>query len=291
MINSLKQGFLQLFQYKRIWLKLYLLTFALAAFVAYPLKTYLEDKVGHSLMVKDMMEGFNYTFYTDFMNHYGDGISPILNQSSLVIILYVLLLIFLMGGIINTFLQREEKYNRTLFWGNCANYFWRIFRLTIYFLLIHGFVLGIFLWIYTLITKGLSPTNLESEGIIFVAMKYMTPIYILFASFFFMWQDYTKISLVKNNDKLIYPAMKNAFVFIIKNFRKTFGLYLINMFLLALVLIINYFITAAFEIRATSTIFISFFISQLLVIIRLGLKLVNLSSAGFMYQPLEKSGY
>lgn len=291
MISSLKQGFQQLFQYKRIWLKLYLLTLALAAFVAYPLKTYIESKVGHSLMVKDMMEGFNYTFYNDFTNHYGDGISPILNQSSLVIILYAILLIFLMGGIIHTFLNRNEEYNRNSFWGNSAEYFWRIYRLTIYFLFIHGFVLAIFLFIYTKITKGFSPTNLESEGIIFIAIKYMTPIYILFASFFFMWQDYAKISLVKNDFKLVYKALKDSFQFIIKNFRKTFGLYLINMLLLGLVFIINYYITSAFEIRTNSTIFLSFFISQLFVITRLGLKLLNLSSAGFLYQPLEKSTY
>lgn len=291
MLKSLQQGFQQLYQYKKIWLILYLLTFVLAGFVAYPLKTYLEKQVGHSLMVKDMMEGFNYTFYNDFMNHYGDGIAPILNQSSLVILLYLTLLVFLMGGIIATFLNRLEQYDGSLFWSNCAAYFWRIFRLSIYFAFIHGIVLTFFFFIYMKITNGLSPTNLESEGIIFVAIKYMTPIYLFFASFFFMWQDYSKLALVKNNYTWVFQAMKDAFQFIKNNLRKTFGLYLINLGLLALVFVINYFITTTFEIRTTSTIFISFFISQLFVIIRLGLKLVNLSSAGFLYQAKEKHSY
>lgn len=290
-IDSLKFGVRQLWQYKKIWFILYALTFVLAVFVAYPLHQYLEEKVGNSLMVNDLVEGFNYTFYADFMNHYGDGISPIFNQSFYIIILYLVLFIFLTGGILKTFIHRPHFYSPAIFWSNCATYFGKIFRLSFYFFIIHGIILAIFLTIFNMITKGMTPTNLESEGIIFVTIKYMTPIYILFASFFFMWQDYTKISLVKNEYKWIFQAMKNALVFIKNNFRKAFGLYLLNMLLLGLVFIINYFITTTFEIRSSNTILLSFFLSQLFIIARLGLKLINLSSAGHLYSPFEKTGH
>ena len=290
-IKSLKYGFSQLWQYKKIWFILYSLTLALAMFVAYPLHKYLDKQVGNSLMINDIVEGFNYTFYADFMNHYGDGISPILNQSFYLILLYLMLFIFLTGGIVKTFIHRPHFYSPAIFWSNCAAYFGKIFRLSIYFFVIHGIVLGAFLVIFSIITNGMSPTNLESEGIIFIAIKFMTPIYILFASFFFMWQDYTKIALVKNEYNWIFQAMKDALIFIKNNFRKAFGLYLLNMLLLGLLFIINYFITSAFEINSDNTIFLSFFLSQLFIITRLGLKLINLSSATHLYFPLEKTGY
>lgn len=290
-IKSLKYGFSQLWQYKKIWFILYSLTLLLAMFVAYPLHGYLEEKVGNSLMINDIIEGFNYTFYADFMNHYGDGISPILNQSFYIIILYLLLFIFLTGGIVKIFIHRPHFYSPAIFWSNCAAYFGKIFRLSICFFILHGMVLTAFLVIFSMITNGGSPTNLESEGIIFMAIKYMTPIYVLFASFFFMWQDYSKISLVKNEYKWIFQAMKDALGFIKNNFRKAFGLYLLNMLLLGLVFIINYFITSVFEIQSDSTIFLSFVLSQLFIITRLGLKLINLSSAGHLYFPLEKTGH
>jgi hypothetical protein len=290
-LKSLKYGFRQLWQYKKIWFILYALTLLLATFVAYPLHQYLDKKVGNSLIINDIVEGFNYTFYADFMNHYGDGISPILNQSFYLIILYLLLFVFLTGGIVKTFIHHPHFYSPAIFWSNCAAYFAKIFRLSIYFFIIHGIVLTAFLVIFSLITSGMSPTNLEDEGIIFTAIRYMTPIYILFASFFFMWQDYTKISLVKKEYTWIFQAMKDALIFIKNNFRKTFGLYLLNMLLLGLVFIINYFITSTFEIKTASTIFLSFFLSQVFVITRLALKLINLSSAAHLYFPLEKTGH
>ncbi|MGK0389418.1 MAG: hypothetical protein ACI94Y_002158 [Maribacter sp.] len=290
-LKSLKFGFSQLWQYKKIWFILYALTLLLAMFVAYPLHQYLDKKVGNSLIINDIVEGFNYTFYADFMNHYGDGISPILNQSFYLIILYLILFIFLTGGIVKTFIHRPHFYSPPIFWSNCATYFGKIFRLSIYFFIIHGIILTAFLVIFSLITSGLSPTNLENEGIIFIAIKYMTPIYILFASFFFLWQDYTKICLVKNEYKWIFQAMKDTLVFIKNNFRKAFGLYLLNMLLLGLVFTINYFITSTFEINSSNTILLSFFLSQLFIITRLGLKLINLSSAAHLYFPLEKTGY
>ncbi len=283
-IKSLKKGFSQLWQYKKIWVLLYSLTFVVAAFIAYPLKTYLENKIGTSLMIKDMIKGFDYTLYTDFMNHYGDGIAPIMNYSLLLIILFMLLFIFLMGGILSTFKNAPEKYNGKSFWSNAAHFFWRIFRMTIYFLFIHGAVLGLFFFIYLKITKGLSPMNLESEGIIFVAMKIMVPIYILFSSFFFMWHDYAKIHLVQNDNKWIFQSIIPSLKFIIKNIKNTWGLYLLNVLILMLLFIVNHFISNSFEITTGLSIFISFFISQLFLISRLGLKLVNLSSANHLFQ-------
>ncbi len=287
MIEILKQGLQLIWKHKKMWLLLYAIVFLFAAFVASPFKKYLENKVGHSLMIDDIIKGFNYTFINDFMNAYGDGISPILHQSYLSIILFLLLFIFLMGGILSLFKEGNHENNRSLFWGQSAHFFWRMLRLSIYFIIIHFVVFLIFISIFMTITKGLNPLRLESEGIIFSSIKYLTPIYLLVASFFMMWQDYAKIFLIHEDKKYLIQPIKKSFQFIIKNIKKTWGLYLINLGLLLIVMIINYFITTSFNINSNSSILISFIISQIFVFSRLGLKLLNLSTATLLYQKIK----
>ena len=94
LLKALLQGIKQTWKYKPMVFFLYLLTFLLAIFVAYPLKTLLESTVGHSMMISDLVKGFDYTFLNDFKNVHGDGFLPIIDQSITVLVLYLLLFIF-----------------------------------------------------------------------------------------------------------------------------------------------------------------------------------------------------
>ncbi|CAA6799502.1 MAG: Unknown protein [uncultured Aureispira sp.] len=266
---------------------LYLLTFLLAVFVAYPLKSLLESTVGHSMMISDLVKGFDYTFLNDFKNAHGDGFLPIIDQSIAVLILYLLLFIFVTGGILATFIQQPPKYNRSVFWGQSAEFFWRILRLTFYFILIHSAIFCLFAFIFYTSSNGLSPFTLENEGTIAFNFKFVAPAYVLVAAFFFMWQDYTKVFLVAEDKTWVFQSLWSALKFIFNNFRKTYGLYLLNLTLWVLVLFINYSISTCIEFTSSSAILPSFLISQVFVILRLSLKLINISSVKTLYQFVE----
>jgi hypothetical protein len=282
--KAILQGIQQTWKYKAMVFFLYLLTFLLAIFVAYPLKSLIESTVGHSMMISDLVKGFDYTFLNDFKNAHGDGFLPIIDQSITVLALYLLLFIFLTGGIISIFIQQPPKYSRSIFWGQSAEFFWRILRLTIYFLLIHSFIFLVFAFIFYTSSNGLSPFTLENEGTIAFNFKFVAPAYVLVAAFFFMWQDYTKVFLVAQDKTWIFQSLWSAFKFIFKNFRKTYGLYLLNLALWFLVIFINYFISTLIEFSSSSAILPSFLISQVFVLFRLALKLINISSINALYE-------
>lgn len=284
LFKALLQGIKQTWKYKPMVFFLYLLTFLLAIFVAYPLKTLLESTVGHSMMISDLVKGFDYTFLNDFKNVHGDGFLPIIDQSITVLVLYLLLFIFVTGGIIATFIQQAPKYNRSIFWGQSAEFFWRTLRLTVYFLLIHSFIFVVFAFIFYTSSNGLSPFTLENEGTIAFNFKFVAPAYVLVAAFFFMWQDYTKVFLVRENKTWIFQSLWPAFKFIIKNFRKTYGLYLLNLALWFLIIFINYSISTLIEFKSSAAILPSFLISQVFVLFRLSLKLINISSINALYE-------
>lgn len=278
-LQIFRLGVQQVFRYWRMWLLLYFSTLGMALFVALPVKSYLESKAGHSLMIKDLVSGFDYTFFNDFLNNYGDGIAAIMQQSVLVILLFLLLMIFWIGGILSVYQSQFAFFDRNIFWTSSAAYFGRMLLMTLLFFVVHLLILIAFLFIYSVVAKGFSPNHLDNDTVIFTTWKWLLPLYILTSAFFFMWHDYAKIILVNNNDQWIFKSIGQAFNFIRKNFAKAYGLYLLNVSCLIAVFIINYFITDNLSTTNTVTIFLGFFLVQLFIIVRLGLRLLNWSSA------------
>ncbi|MGH1339427.1 MAG: hypothetical protein ACRBFS_25125 [Aureispira sp.] len=276
-LSALGQGFTQAWRYKRAIFVCYLLVAAWAFLLAYPLHYLLETTVGHSLLVEEMIKGFDYTLLNDFKNAYGTGFTPILEQSVLVVGLSMLSLIFATGGILALVTEQPKQYAPAFFWGKSVVFFWRLVRLSFYFLLIHSLVLGLFLFLFYTTSNGLSPFSLENEATIAFNFKWIAPLYILVAAFFFLWQDYTKLFLVAGDKKWIFQALWPAFFFIIKDW-KAYVLYLLNGVLWLLLILGNYYLYKAVTVNNFTTILLSLCISQLFILSRFTLKVTMLGS-------------
>lgn len=277
-IKAFKSGLLKAWRYRQVVLVVYVMTLVFASLVALPFKGLLDSKAGNSLIISDLVKGFDYTFLNDFLQNYGDGFLPLWDQSLLVLGFHFVFMVFLMGGIVKLVVVSQEKYDSSLFWGASGHYFWRMLRLTLYFLAIHGVVLMFFIYLFLKITKGMSPEKLDSELIIVDALKGLAPFYFLIGAFFFMWQDYAKIFLVKSDNRFITQPIIQSFQFVSRNFRKSYGLYLLNILLLATLIIVNHFLSCSFSIDSFGAIILVFVLSQVFIIGRLFLKLARLGS-------------
>jgi len=196
----------------------------------------------------------------------------------------MLLFIFFTGGIIAIFLRQPERYSRSIFWGQSAHFFARIFRLTGYFLVIHAIVFGILGYGFYESVHGLSPFELENEATISFNFKIVAPIYILVAAFFFMWQDYTKVILINQDNSWTYQAQWSALKFIVQHFRQTYSLYLFNLLLWSIIAFLNYCVANTIAFETSGDIWFSFFMTQFFVTTRLILKVFNLGSCVALYQ-------
>ncbi|PSR10776.1 MAG: hypothetical protein DA408_20765 [Bacteroidetes bacterium] len=289
-LTALRSGFRQAWRYRRSILVMYLATLLLAGLAAWPLHALLQAEVGHSAWVQAMVKGFDYTFLNDFWQNYGAGFIPVFNQSVVLVGAYFLLLVFLTGGLASLLVQQPATFDRAVFWGGSATYFWRMLRLTLFFLGVHALVLALFGGLYYQVTKGLSPMALDNEGIITACLRWLVPLYLLVAALVFMVQDYAKLMLIQGEYRWIWPAVKKAFSFNRRHFRQTYGLYLLNMGLLGLLLGGNYYLSTAFQVTTTPTILLSFVLSQLFVLARYGLKVINLGSAVVLVEKWTNSG-
>ena len=270
----------------KMWLLLYLINVVFALFAAIPLTNLMNAKTGRSLAPERLLPGFDFAVYQDFMNEYGDAFSVIMGQSRLIFVFYFILSIFLVGGILKIFRHHKNRFNFQAFWSGCTFYFWRMFRLTFYFLLVHGIILGLFLMLiyYGKIQAGLEAV--ESEAEIINAVKYMLPIYLIVATIFFMIQDYAKIHVVHKDPNWLFFPFWRSFSIVFGNFSKTFPLYLLNILTFALIFSLFWYFRMSTNMENGSEIAMTFALGQVFIFGRIGTKLINLGSATLMYQGI-----
>lgn len=270
----------------KIWLWLYLCNFALAALAAIPLMNLLEEKLGNTFAAQKLMEGFDYTVFNDFMREYGAAISPILSQSKLLIVLYILLSVFLMGGILEVCKNSPQTAHFRSFVVGSIKYFWRLLRMTIYFLVIHGLVFFLFFQLFMSLIHGGDLKQLTSELVVYHRGAIVLVIYLFVAGIILTVHDFAKIYLVENNPKWVFTAIKNGVKIVFKNFKSTFFLSFLNWFVFGLFSII-YLLLRGDDLNSTvGGLWFIFILGQVFILIRMGLKILNLASKTLWYKQL-----
>jgi len=275
--STLLIGITSLFSNWKLWVLVYGVNLFFALFIAFPFNSFFKTSIGDSLAGNESLNRFDYTFISDFLNKYGLGFDQILKQSFFVGALFLLLSIFLMGGIVERFLQKDTKFNFKNFWVACHQNFWRLLRLTIYYLLIHLLIAAIFFKIFSI--GGLSPFDLESDTALIFRIKLIGGLYLFFAALVMMFQDYAKLEVVKADDKWITNSALSGIDFVFKHFLSCLILFLIQILLFGLLTFVYITIRKQFFMSSNGTIFLALFLGQIFIFGRVGLKLLRLSVA------------
>ncbi len=270
----------------RMWGFLYLINLIFALLVAIPMHNLLERTTGRSLAAERLLSDFDYPVFQDFMNEYGDEVAVVMGQSRVMFAFYLLLSIFLAGGILSIFKNHSQKFSFRDFWGGCTMYFWRMLRLTVYFLIIHIFIFSVFAVFFYAgwLREGLD--GLKSEVQLINALKIMLPVYLLVASLFFMVQDYAKIHVVHRNPNWLFFPFWQSFSIAFGNFWKTYPLYLLNALTFAIIFVVFWYFRFSGNMDNMAMIAITFALGQAFIFARIGTKLLNLGSATLMYQSI-----
>jgi len=283
-IQAYFAGWKQVFGNKRMWIFLYLLNLGIALLAAVPISGIFSKSLGQSLELARSLDGFDYAFISELLREYQTGFNIILQQSLGFTGLYLLIFIFLMGGILSIFRNRETPFNFSDFWKGCGKYFWRLLRLTIYFLIIQGILLGIFSTIYLSMTNGMSPFKNFSEVTLITSFQILAPIYLFLATIVFMIHDYAKIHIVHEDKSLLTFPIFQAVGFVFKNFFSCLFLYFLNMLTFLLLFGIYWLASSNMQGMSMTSIAILFITIQVFIFARVGLKLLNLASANHLYK-------
>ena len=278
------QGWWQTILKIRMWLLLYVLNLLFALLAALPLFNILEEKASRSISIEKLLPGFDFQVVQDFLNQYGDMLTVVFNQSRVLFVLYFVFAVFFTGGILTVFKNIPEKLSLRTFWGGCSYYFWRLLRLTVYFLALHGLVLALFWGLFTAILGG-GIFDAENELYVYRVLKFIIPAYLLVAGMFFVVQDYAKVHIIHQDKGFLFRPFWQSFGLVFKNFLPVFLLALLNVLTFSCFTLL-YWLLSKPALDNSTAIHISFIIGQAFLFARIGTKLLNLASTTILYKKL-----
>ena len=287
-INAFTEGWKKVVKSFWLWFLIYGLNIVFALVAAIPLNNLIEEKVGKSLEFKNMLAGFDYSVYSDFLNDFGvrAAYPTILNNSQVLVFCFFILSVFLTGGMLNVYKNWESRIDWKDFWSGCGHYFWRLLRLSIYFILIHIGIFMLFYYLLGALTKGFQIDELAHEGVFFDYVQLLIPIYLLVAAAFFMISDYAKIHVVHLDERWLFKPIMSSFKIGFNHFRKTYPLYLLNVLVFVFFLVIYWFSSERITASSSTGIMLLFVIGQIFVLSRIVVKLLKLASQTELYRNL-----
>lgn len=257
-----------------MWFLLYFCNLIFALVIALPFKSWLDGAAGQSLMLTDVRE-FDFVLLTDVLRNYS-GFGVLISQFLTLAFVYLIFSAFLMGGIVHTLVQ-TQPYTLKEFIGGALKYFWRMFLLSICFMLLL-FLLPL-IALMSVAMNGIDLTAMENDVEILGWMKIILIGYSWIPLLIVIIHDYAKIFLVSYHQEHVGKAILGATRFVFGHFGSVLLLYLLNVALLLMVFALYKLLKIAIPAIGSGSILLAFVLSQALLLGRIVIKLLILSSA------------
>ncbi|MBN8823823.1 MULTISPECIES: hypothetical protein [unclassified Spirosoma] len=265
---------------------IYGITLVLGLVVALPFYSTLLTEDQDSRAFLNLLNGFDYTIYSDFMQRSRKAILPLISVGRWLGALYLFLSIFFAGGILFRFSQPTARFDTGLFWQACTHYFGRFLRLfgvTLLFLLI-----GAGIWLVAGSLVAIVADDVLTErgqfwvGAAFFACAALTGTLILCIG------DYAKVLMFREDSHQAFKSFGQAGRLVLGSILRTYGLYWLFILIGAGMFGLYFLIDEAILMSNWITILLMFIIQQAMIFGRIGLKVWALGTAYNTYTILPK---
>jgi hypothetical protein len=273
-INAYTNGFKEALRQKKIVSIIYGVTVLLALMATFPFKVVITNQFENRPQVYKLFSDFDFTAIMDLMNNYGDLIRPFITVIFWMALVYFFFSVFFTGGILRIVNERDVSPTGKQFFGGCAKYFWRFFRLGIYVLLIQlltALILSLGLGFFLAIFKD-SP----EPKMFYIILSWLVIQFLVFW-FWSIVSDYAKIILVKEDTKKVWHSLATGFSFLLRKFFFAYPLYLLLILGPVAVSLFYLWIDSVLGMTNGGTLLLMILIQQLLVWFRFFAKIWLLS--------------
>jgi hypothetical protein len=296
-----------------ILLGVWALTLLVSLPLAAVLRGMLAQHLGRSLAADTAASGVNYDWMQEFSDQAAGlgvtfkptiiGFGAVLDNLSAfmdnvhrpaVIVgaasLYILLWIFVAGGIIDRY-ARDRATHAYGFFASSGVFFFRFLRLAVVQWIVYAFLFGsMHPWLFDrLYPRMIHDTSVERTA--FLARVALYLVFGLLVAAATMIFDYAKVRAVVEDRRSMIGAVTGAVGFIQRNYAAAVSLFLAN-FALFVIVVGLYALIAPGAGRTGASMWIGFVVGQLYVIGRLWVKLVFWASETALFQNrLAHAGY
>ena len=285
-MTSLLTSFHQTLGSRRLLWLIYGITLTLGLLAALPFYSTLIVEDQNSRAFLNLLNGFDYTVYSDFMHRSEQAIRPLMSVGRWLGALYLFLSVFFAGGILLRFSQPNSRFSVGMFWQGCSHYvgrFLRLFGVTFLFVVVGG---GIWLVVGSLVGVSLNDTLTERGqfwiGVAFFALFFLTATLLLCIG------DFAKVLMFREDEHNAFRAFGQAGRLVLRNLARTYGLYWFLIAIGTALFGIYFLLDEAILMSDWLTILIMFISQQALVFARVFLKIWWVGTAYNLYQTLPQ---
>ena len=253
---------------------LYGATLTLGLLLALPFFSTLGAEAGNSLAPLQLLPGFDYTVYSDFMAQSQKAISPLLRVGRWMGLVYVMVNAFFSGGILYRFAQPGVSFRMVDFWRASSTYFGRYVRLlgvTALFVFSAGFI---WLVIGSLAIVGVEDT-LTERGLFWIGFGFFM-LFALSVTLVLCIGDYAKVLMFREDETNAFRAFGRASGLVRRNLPATYVPYLLLMAVGACLFGLYFLIDDLIGMNNWPTIIIMVVVQQAFILSRVIIKVWNL---------------
>lgn len=199
----------------------YVVNLVLAFFAIVPTMARLSAVLDHSLAARGLENHFRLSVLSDLASLPGN---PLGGQSAGMVnsVLFLLFMLFITGGLLETY-RLDTAQGAEPFFQACGQYFWRMVRLMILFLIVMApFFLGL-----SLVTRwsGKMANNAAPPLLGFVVQVTGYTLLLLLMMAMRLWFDMAEIRTVAENEYAVRRSVVAAFRIVARNFGRLFSIY------------------------------------------------------------------
>jgi len=267
-----------LFYKWRAWIFVYICNFIFALLIALPFKRILDDAAGHSDAALGGLESFDSDFIGDLLNNYGSQFSLWGGQIMIFVSIYLLLNIFLSGGLIENYVHLFQRFSMNKFFADCTKHFLRLLRLALYFI---GAQVAVVFVLWTIYVKlGISPFEMDSDFVLITRTRVTTAVMVILIAWIDLVHEYAKVKIVTQKESgFILPTLVRMKFFVLRHLLPILGLFILCVVTFLVLLGIYSLLNNLFTMQSTGAILLAFLVGQIYLIFRVGTRLLFTTSA------------
>ncbi|MFA5814410.1 MAG: hypothetical protein WC865_02170 [Bacteroidales bacterium] len=283
-ISSFLYGFSAAIKSLRMLLLIYLSYLVIAILLAIPFYGLIRSAAGNSQLPDSLMNGFDATAIRELLDNGGKAFGFYLKAFMPWIFAFLLFQVYLSGGIFSWVSNPRGKFTISFFHQHGRKYFWRYLKLAVYFLIIH-LIIGLILYLPYLLTTG-SREGLTDQQIVCPFLFIMGGHLILLV-FVFLLADLVKSRLFEQDSRKVF---KTIFKCLKMAFRRFFSFYFLGLLLLVFPLVLFagfYLIRSSILVNTAGTILFIFVIQQVMIFLRIFLRVWRLAATYSYYLKIS----
>ncbi len=260
---------------KKLWFFFYAVLLFFGLIIMLPVHGMILEHLGYPLDIGRDLGVFDYTQIADLLNNHGEALGIIFYQAKWILFFYVLITVLTTSGLVHHFNDGNKVFSFSKFISKGLNSFWKIFRLTFYFLLMQLLLLGFCLYIYQIIIGSFSPFEIEDDSKLVSGFWMIAPFYLFFAFSLQIVSDIAKYKIVGSNQRLINSSILHAFKTYLNNFGSFLFYFFVHVVVFVLISQMYLLVKSLFVVENTFGFWLLILLGQLYIFLKVGLRLIK----------------